>query len=62
MRQADVAAATRALLGTAGVSAGLTHFDAAGQAAMVDVGGKPETDRAATARARVVDAAGDAGA
>jgi cyclic pyranopterin monophosphate synthase len=33
---------------------GLTHFDAAGNAAMVDVGGKPETDRSATARARVV--------
>jgi cyclic pyranopterin phosphate synthase len=32
----------------------LTHFDAAGNAAMVDVGGKPETARAATARARVV--------
>jgi cyclic pyranopterin phosphate synthase len=33
---------------------GLTHFDAAGNAAMVDVGGKPETAREATARARVV--------
>ena len=33
---------------------GFTHFDAAGNAAMVDVGAKPETDRAATARARVV--------
>jgi cyclic pyranopterin phosphate synthase len=32
----------------------LTHFDANGQAVMVDVGAKPETDRAATARARVV--------
>jgi len=32
----------------------LTHFDAAGNAAMVDVGGKPETARAATAQARVV--------
>jgi cyclic pyranopterin monophosphate synthase len=32
----------------------LTHFDAAGNAVMVDVGGKPETDRAATAVARVV--------
>jgi cyclic pyranopterin phosphate synthase len=31
----------------------LTHFDAAGNAAMVDVGDKPETARAATARARV---------
>ena len=36
------------------MSAGFTHFDAAGHAAMVDVGGKPETERAATARARVV--------
>jgi cyclic pyranopterin phosphate synthase len=34
--------------------AGLTHFDAAGNAAMVDVGGKPETDRAATAKVLVV--------
>jgi cyclic pyranopterin phosphate synthase len=33
---------------------GLTHFDAAGHARMVDVGAKPETDRAATACARVV--------
>ena len=32
----------------------LTHFDAAGQAIMVDVSGKPETARSATARARVV--------
>jgi len=32
----------------------LTHFDAAGKAAMVDVGAKAETVRAATARARVV--------
>ena len=31
-----------------------THFDAAGNAAMVDVGGKPETARTATACARVV--------
>jgi len=31
----------------------LTHFDAAGNAAMVDVGGKPITARIATARARV---------
>ena len=31
----------------------LTHFDAAGNAAMVDVSDKPETDRTATARARV---------
>jgi cyclic pyranopterin phosphate synthase len=31
-----------------------THFDAAGQAVMVDVGAKPATERSATARARVV--------
>jgi len=33
---------------------GLTHFDAAGNAVMVDVGCKPVTDRQATARAEVV--------
>lgn len=32
----------------------LTHFDAQGQAVMVDVSGKPETDRTATARGRIV--------
>ncbi len=32
----------------------LTHFDAAGRAAMVDVSDKPPTARTATARARVV--------
>jgi cyclic pyranopterin phosphate synthase len=32
----------------------LTHFDAAGNAVMVDVSAKPETARKATARARVV--------
>lgn len=32
----------------------LTHFDAAGRAAMVDVAGKPETARVAVARGRVV--------
>jgi cyclic pyranopterin phosphate synthase len=32
----------------------LTHFDASGAAAMVDVGAKPETARSATARGRVV--------
>ena len=31
----------------------LTHFDAAGNAVMVDVGSKPETARAATARVSV---------
>ena len=33
---------------------GLTHFNAAGKAAMVDVTAKPETNRTATARARIV--------
>jgi cyclic pyranopterin phosphate synthase len=32
---------------------GLTHFDAAGNAAMVDVSAKPATDRSATARVSV---------
>ena len=32
---------------------GFSHFDASGHAVMVDVGSKPETERAATARARV---------
>jgi cyclic pyranopterin phosphate synthase len=32
----------------------LTHFDAAGRAAMVDVAGKNETARSATARGRIV--------
>ncbi|MEA2754479.1 MAG: cyclic pyranopterin monophosphate synthase [Aliidongia sp.] len=32
---------------------GLTHFDAEGKAAMVDVSGKPETDRVATAAGRI---------
>jgi cyclic pyranopterin phosphate synthase len=36
------------------VSGPLTHFDATGQAAMVDVSAKPETTRTATARGRVV--------
>ncbi len=33
---------------------GLSHFDAEGRAVMVDVSGKPETDRIASAAARVV--------
>ena len=37
--------------------ADFTHFDAAGQASMVDVGGKPVTRREATAEATVVAAA-----
>src|SRR4051812_43567381 len=32
---------------------GLTHLDAHGQARMVDVGGKPETARSATASGRI---------
>jgi cyclic pyranopterin phosphate synthase len=32
---------------------GLTHFDAEGKAAMVDVSGKAETDRVATAQGRI---------
>ena len=37
-----------------GKPGGLTHFDAAGRAAMVDVADKAITDRVATARARIV--------
>ncbi len=33
--------------------AGLSHFDAAGEAHMVDVGGKPETHRVAVAEGRI---------
>jgi cyclic pyranopterin phosphate synthase len=36
------------------MSQDFSHFDARGQAAMVDVGAKPVTERTATARARVV--------
>ena len=36
------------------MSGRLTHFDAAGNAAMVDVSGKPVTARTASARVRVV--------
>src|ERR1700761_8053548 len=39
--------------GVMSASRGLTHFDAAGQAAMVDVSAKAETVREATARARI---------
>lgn len=38
-------------------AAPLSHLDALGRAAMVDVGGKEETERTATARARVLMAA-----
>lgn len=50
MRQPDVEAAVRALLRPPD----LTHFDAEGRAAMVDVGAKPPTERAAKAGARVL--------
>jgi indole-3-glycerol phosphate synthase len=50
MRQTDVAAATRELLG----QRQLTHLDAAGRARMVDVSAKDETVRVARAGARVV--------
>ncbi len=36
------------------MSVALTHFDATGRAVMVDVTDKPDSQRAATARARVV--------
>jgi cyclic pyranopterin phosphate synthase len=36
------------------MSGGFTHFDAAGNAVMVDVTSKPVTDRTATARAQVM--------
>jgi cyclic pyranopterin phosphate synthase len=48
MREPDVAAATRRLLGV------FTHLDAEGRARMVDVSDKRETDRVAIAGARVV--------
>lgn len=48
MRQDDVTAATRKLLGTP-----LTHLNAAGEAHMVDVGAKDETTREAVAEGRV---------
>jgi len=50
MRQPDVAAATRDLLGLPE----FTHLDAHGRARMVDVSRKDETDRVAVAGARVV--------
>jgi cyclic pyranopterin phosphate synthase len=50
MREPDVAAATRRLLGM-GV---FTHLDAEGRARMVDISDKEETDREAIAGARVV--------
>jgi indole-3-glycerol phosphate synthase len=50
MREADVTAATRRLLGLPEFS----HLDAQGRARMVDVSEKAETDRIAVAGARVV--------
>jgi indole-3-glycerol phosphate synthase len=50
MREPDVTAATRRLLGM-GV---FTHLDAEGRARMVDISDKQETDRVAIAGARVV--------
>ncbi len=50
MREPDVTAATRRLLGLAE----FTHLDAHGHARMVDVSAKDETDRVAVAGARVV--------
>lgn len=43
-----------ALLAANPTEAGLTHFDAAGQAQMVDVGAKPETTRLAVAEGRIL--------
>ena len=37
----------------AGHETGLTHLDSSGEARIVDVGSKPETERRAVARARV---------
>ena len=51
MRIPDIAPATRALVYPS--PSGLTHLDAKGQAAMVDVGSKPETERKATAKGRI---------
>ena len=53
MREADVTAATRRLLGLP-ADPGFTHLDAEGRARMVDISDKQETDRVAIAGARVV--------
>ena len=53
MREPDVAAATRRLLGLP-ADPGFTHLDAEGRARMVDISDKDETDRVAVAGARVV--------
>jgi molybdenum cofactor biosynthesis protein MoaC len=54
MREADVTAATRRLLGLPPSGPAFTHLDAEGRARMVDVSDKAETDRVAVAGARVV--------
>ena len=61
MREADVAAATRRLLAPGPelktrtrLMPRLTHFDAEGKAAMVDVSAKAETERSATAKGSVL--------
>ncbi len=60
MRQDDVTAATRQLLGARGRRlSDLTHIDAAGNAVMVDVGGKAETERDGDRRGPRADAGGD---
>jgi indole-3-glycerol phosphate synthase len=53
MREPDLAAATRRLLGIP-PGPGFTHLDAEGRARMVDISDKDETDRVAIAGARVV--------
>jgi indole-3-glycerol phosphate synthase len=53
MREPDVTAATRRLLGLP-ADPGFTHLDAEGRARMVDISEKGETDRVAVAGARVV--------
>jgi indole-3-glycerol phosphate synthase len=53
MREPDVTAATRRLLGLP-AEPGFTHLDAEGRARMVDISDKQETDRVAIAAARVV--------
>ena len=54
MREPDVTAATRRLLRLPPLDPAFTHLDAEGRARMVDVSDKAETDRVATAGARVV--------
>jgi indole-3-glycerol phosphate synthase len=53
MRERDVAAATRRLLGLP-ADPGFSHLDAEGRARMVDISDKQETERVAIAGARVV--------